>query len=1153
MSVNIKSPISYFFTDLSFHQDSGSMPDKAFGYNKTENEFQITTTFKTASPAYAVTGGLLFFAKCGNATNKVNILLKPTKEIGLGIKIKYFVYRGIDSSDLFETIGGIRQVKSASNLEFLTNVWDSYTEFYGSTGSLASSKIGFEDVSNISGAEIINKFYAKGNYNLLYVKEGTQIGNFLANSGGFEIVLDDGDFNQSNPDMGLVFDQSFAEAENCILKADGANPGNFVFGGNKKALTNETRVSPKIFRENIYKFLDPAAFYGSHVTNLDSKNSAGVLTNQGGGIIISKGTSELQNKTSNDIYNNIVNRFINKNTVYIYIKNTRGRSYKFYSSDDKQKYKECIDITNLTNPIWTDTSFLTQKWPLIIKSSFNESHGLNIGFSAENIIIKNLVSSNVELHEIKISETDKRSLRSSYLLDDLYQFRFNAAMTNDNGTNVNICCMLYLCYSDEYGLNESFGNINLKSIYEEADFSGNQGSFVSHLRPILKKEGNEIVLYNTKLVLQGSTISKDYPDDTANFNDDELRTYILFPQKSTDINLKINGGIISAGTYLVDDKTYLNDIYNGGEIWRGTLNDSGKNIYTLTYRKEGNHINSPIYQLGISQNEYRLLETKVKTKDSDATNLFFFLEEVKATSTFIKYILKVQFDTKEGLRSVVPEVSGPDDLFLYTVDGYFFFTEKFSENYKYYKEFSNLITAHFLPRDYTGEFGFDWLRKGDFDGAFADKPFNRIISKKYKLSNPTALENNGNEYRGIYKFNALSYFRLKSNEYQSVPVNWKLNPETDGYERDLAVSYLNMFRKTGASNPRAKLRMLLRVKKKPTTPTKAYIKYPKGLFAIRWVDGSNVTDNNPLDSTKKYRILNIPSNKIPGDNSKDFIDLEIEGIGTITDDVEITVHGPNNDVCGKIVVPKNNNIIKQKVLVVLLKDNLPTNTNTLGVQAARPNIVDGIRKFLSHANIEASYDTPYMEIDVVGNAAFQNLKIDYPAPYSLQSGSTTTTHNDNLVDPFVIKTSGNSDVAGFFKEAFKNHLSSLTPAKKVEDYKNHLILVFTDRVADKIAGTNTSTPAFRSDNILFITKNTSSADIGHEFFHGFEIEHTFDNDSDYTYMHGEYSKIDINGELECSDQQNDMTDNIMDYFNDPKKTTYKWQWNIMRKQANKIK
>ncbi len=377
----------------------------------------------------------------------------------------------------------------------------------------------------------------------------------------------------------------------------------------------------------------------------------------------------------------------------------------------------------------------------------------------------------------------------------------------------------------------------------------------------------------------------------------------------------------------------------------------------------------PVYQLGISQLDYKTIIDDLSTNHPNATNLFFSLENetVGTSASFLKYALKIKFDNTNGVQEMTTAA-----ISVYSIDGYYFFTRDYSTNFNYFKEFVN-VTAEFLPRDnFNGEFGFDWLRKGDVDGQLIDKPFNKIISDHYKLSNPTDLEPDGNEWKGVYKFNTRKYIRLKNKEYKSTPVVWKLTAESNEYERDLGVSFINFYRKNITTNPRAKLRLLLRAIKKPL---KLIIKYPKDLFAIRLVDNVTTPDTNPLDATGKFRILAIPVAQLPLNNSKKFINLEIENISDINEDVEISIQDEANEICGKVIVKKNNEVISKKVLVIQLRDNLPISNSTLGEQDATVNLVADISKFLSHANIEPIYETPYIVINTAGNIAFQALKV----------------------------------------------------------------------------------------------------------------------------------------------------------------------------------
>ncbi len=61
-------------------------------------------------------------------------------------------------------------------------------------------------------------------------------------------------------------------------------------------------------------------------------------------------------------------------------------------------------------------------------------------------------------------------------------------------------------------------------------------------------------------------------------------------------------------------------------------------------------------------------------------------------------------------------------------------------------------------------------------------------------------------------------------------------------------------------------------------------------------------------------------------------------------------------------------------------------------------------------------------------------------------------------------------VAAYIDAAFKSYVEGLVPPKKVEDYNNHLVLIFTDRQATVNPDGVTSTPAFSMVNFFLLLK-----------------------------------------------------------------------------------
>ncbi|HUH36081.1 MAG TPA: hypothetical protein VL022_09635 [Moheibacter sp.] len=1126
---NVKYPSSYLFSELSINNTT------AFGPN-SENEFQITTVLNTIQPkkVFAVTSGILFFSIYGDDPDKINILLRPSNNVGIGLKIKYFVYRGVKSEGVLEEINGEIKVVGRNDttlIDFLNKVWDEYVEFNNTEDEFTADKIGYL-TSNDSVTDILKKFFISENYNLLHVEAGTHIGNFIGDL-GFEIVLDDGDFSQSISDTGLEFDESFARATECILKANGDHPtDSFIFGGNKNSL------SAKVFRQSIYKFIDPAAFYGAHITNNGKKNNGTI------------GTMTKKYVKQNEIYNDIISKFINKNKIYFYIRSNRGRSYNFYPpAEPTDKPIEFLDIDN------ENYELQEYSWPIRI---FNQ---LNLPY----IDIKlNIFSKGCCLFRYGGMQNDKLFYDENKIknIKGIYS---NLPVYYSEG-EISMAYFVYFVFNnnEEVFPNEIFGPVNLNAILEKEDFSSKQGSYISNLRPALIQENGNTALYNSLIVLDGAYIADTNPEGTPTEQElaANLRTYILFPTLSNkEKDGSINKRKISAGYYegINNSEEYCTKIYGNGTIYKGLIND-GQDISSIHYRGDEDNKDMPVFQLGISEREYRQLTQDIQNDFPKATNYFFYLEEVSTTSlSFLKYNLKIQFDKEDGTK-----IETTASVSLYTIDGYFYFTKDYANNInsEYYKTFPN-ISAEFFPReDYNGEFGFDWLRKGKIDqnNGIIDKPFNKIIADHYK-SDGITLEDNVNEYKGIYKLNRSKYFKLKYNEYKAIPVSWKLTgsgagENTDEFEKDIGVSYVNFYRGiTGANNQRAKLRLCIRANAN-SNPSILYIKYNKGLFIIRRTDNSNNPDNNPLDPTGKYRLLELKGNNdLPNSNNEKYIDIEIQNIADITADEKITVHvdSAEGEICGTLIARKNDDRQTKKVVVVRLEDNLPINTTTLGKQEANMVVnTMAIEKFLNHANINIEIVST-IKIDITGNTALADYLSSPAAPYSLLDPDNPTHNNENLENPFKIDMEMDDLGDVILDDVIQPYLLSISD--DINNYLNHFFLVLTDREPVTLPGATTRLNAFRYKNELMISKKADDNIITHEFVHGFEVEHIFSNNGKYTYMHGNYSSINSDFELNNNPTgvpTNNITDNLMDYFI-TRKTLYKWQWDLIKENIKKIR
>lgn len=1006
MAENTKKPYSYFFTDLSlFNQIS---TDKAFGPVDT-NKFQVTTKFKGTLPAYAVTDGLLFFAKCGNSDpNKINILLKPTKDVGLGFKIKYFVYRGIDKRDFFTKVSGVDVVNPSSPLPFVSSAWDTYVEFYGSSDDFKASKLGL-DASGVPTQDILKMFYSKDSHNLLYIDGGKQIGKFLTDAGGFEIVLDEGDFIQENPDSGLVFDKDFAEAEECILRVNEAPTANFIFGGNAGGTSRA-----KIFKENVYKFVDPAAFYGVHAKDIyyddGSLVETGVMTNAGKSI------------TSTEIYSNIISKFTNKNKIYFYIKNSLNRSIQFYN-DDINEIRINAAVESLRTPTAENKS---KGWPIIIYED-KTSIALQIRAGLKSNMYSNLTF-----------KSDIPRVNTNIISDSTSVYNV-VLPKKDTTSNKVYTSLVYITQdSNNFDLDHVFGPVTLDTIFEDADFSGgkNKIGWVNHLRNLLVRKGSELGVYNTKFILDNTNVA------TAA---QKLRTFFVAPiassiQNNASFTEKVSAKYMTSG-YVKEAINSSSDFckkvlgQENAEIWRGEIKEgTATPINSLVFRKDENVDNHPVFILGLTEQDLATLKVSLP---ADATNVFIKLGPNVAGANdhlqFAKYNAVLSYDDSSGVRAVH---SGSVEL--YSVDNQLFFTKLYSANFpnEFCSEFAD-ITVDFRPQNrwmqyfnyplqsaktVLGEqsvfYGLDWLRKGDSErkGKAGDTLFVTNNNLQYRVaeeftvtaSSSPLFNKTVNNFFETVSYNASGddpYTAIPKKElyvnvkgmYRVIPVKWKLKEgplfssydttQTEpgsNYDKDYAPSWLNIPRQ-GSINPSIKLRLKVRLKNsRPKTDLK--LCFDQKLFKIKTLGSLTGSELTARTSKEKLSSVNVgrgqsiddeigvvkfKPNDLPTGTTTSYMnwmDFELENIAPITQLSIISVWS-DNKLAGKMYIVPNQNLTEKRVLIIKVKDANATDVGTYDDKE-----IEIMKKFALHSNILVNADIHTVELPLYNNSTFNKFK-----------------------------------------------------------------------------------------------------------------------------------------------------------------------------------
>lgn len=363
-------PSSYFFTDPSAITQ---VEVQAFG-PKSADVYDLTARFTiTETQAYAICKGAVLVQPQSNNANCVNLILRPYTQPIPGFNIKYFIYRGLKKSDFFSGNNVLPSSSGAS--DFIQKINESFSSFYTSTGQTAptfeAKFIGY-DPSKDDSLLLDDFFFKQSEYvesggefeeegdmafELPLIFEGASLGNFAAGERGIDVVLSYGDYKLPQPNSEFLFNLAYARSANAQISLTG--------------LTDE--FQKKLLKEQIFQFLDIAAFYGFHTGN---------------GIVYLKSGTTATKKTGVAIYNDLLQSFYTKNKLYLYIQSDRTRSYDFYGN-------YAISDTNSNNlkigiaeNALAETVYGTDGWPVIVQSA-SQNHS-----NIENTLYLQLTTDN---------------------------------------------------------------------------------------------------------------------------------------------------------------------------------------------------------------------------------------------------------------------------------------------------------------------------------------------------------------------------------------------------------------------------------------------------------------------------------------------------------------------------------------------------------------------------------------------------------------------------------------------------------------------------------------------------------------------------------------------------------------------------------------
>ena len=459
---------------------------------------------------------------------------------------------------------------------------------------------------------------------------------------------------------------------------------------------------------------------------------------------------------------------------------------------------------------------------------------------------------------------------------------------------------------------------------------------------------------------------------------------------------------------------------------------------------------------------------------------------------------------------------------------------------------TNVIVEFRTKQDvtYTGQFGFDWLRIDDtsltnekkYEDCLVngyEKPNGRVVNPVTKR---VTFTDSNTEYEAGEAFLALEKM------YKQIPINRASAPAVTKYY----VPYLNLYpeaisatttRQAGLPDPPfdADLRVLVDVEG-TDEPDQIRIVFDKRYFKINGLDGS---DANPV----------LISDKTIG-AKREASAINIKCIGEFALDQEIKVYAyPKNSLtqttaqqlilrklAGKIIVSANLNkpkvgnvkaITNRKKLKIVLVQVSTNVTNAVRPKtgqfdpAEKINLQNALHQSLIHAEVEN-----FVARDAHGNPQLDALgaNIDY---LDLSTNSDFKVGGKFISGGLILKA----------EPTLNSTLRTLVSSNTSVDYSKHFF-VFVFGI-NEITGRTMGRVEDIGKKSVVLYPGRDSFTLNHETLHGLGLLHTH---ADGTVNDSNQKFIFVHSDTDPSR----ATDNIMSYQPDGK-TTWKWQWNIIKK------
>ncbi len=1138
------SPISYFFVDpLNLNNaDPINFATDAFGpvsdgntpptYSQYRTTSKVNADSTTKTKVYAICKGRILIQPTNTPNgDKINLILKPDANFA-PIKIKYFIYRGVDMADWVDSNGNLmpEDLSNTNQPTLLQKIWNQFTTFYKGLlpDTTNASLIGY-DSNNQPAASLIDSYFFNSSdinpssiYQLPVAAMGDYIGNFSGTL-GLDIVLDKGDYQLQNQTELFQLNLAFARASEFLFDITD------FFG-----TTDIAR-----YKEYIHQFMDAAAFWGSHINcgKIQLSDSTTITTNE-------------------DIYNGVLVNFQTANKLYVYIQGELGRSYNYYNSTRTLKGLSSTPENNVTDG-WP---ILIKDTPLFPPSSGNVSNAqitlqYNVDMQidpSERYIFIDLISPNNDTSAYPISQNilNLNSATPPLLppqIGDTQSISINL-QTN----NLSFCASFVTIYANltqTFPLSNYFDYLwpaNFNTIFTIPNASADLSFWATYDKSNLLNLSPQ--LYGLGAVVQNKVVI----DTGVNPNNTPItisrQLFIASHKRNSSHSLEYNNlnndSLSGLSTSTSNNDQYnvnlFNDINCSTLLGQFTDNSDGNNTFivnSLSLIHDSNYEKKNSYFLiGITNEEYnKLIYDNSAVQSSqilpiDADNVFFSLQEVSYPNTntainvnvltkcFKKY--KVGLIYEDGISGTMVTdtlypTSPANDVFVYTIDGFYFFSKDFSAYQVYYTQFAKAkiefrTQISTSPSPYNGEFGFDWLRIGDngnYQGTVlsgAEPSYQSTIINGYHQPELGDTKTQYTSASGITlvspldttdKVIAQMAFKALQKEYIPIPTQIVDDQYNIQYLRLYSQVYSGSIKNSLISPPfAATLRVLVTIDE---PLNKLEFDYDNSLFSIDKSSLSDLTVRGKSESVEKVVTITCFSDF----NTTQQIRVLAYPLGTTNKD--------DAQLAGIILLNPNDSLSRQRLKFVLV--NVATNVTGIGGETGSFNTDP-------HANEEQN----------LLKALHQGL-IDIEI----------TTANISVASDPEFLPNGIYNVNGQFIDPNGVGLYQFLQQRLGATYQNYFTVfafdVFTPpldaqghRVAGRVQGIGIQS--------VILYNGRGNMTLAHEGLHGLGLRHTqSDAPEDPIDFRQKYIYPDFRTD------PNNATDNYMSYSGDLRREIWNWQ------------